>query len=348
MSLTTLRLPTVLRAVAELADAVTQYRPDDHPTIIAAQSDPNGTEAPSTTDQFAWHDALDEIVDAANRVKRALGATGKLSGRILDKSPPPEWPNFATEFTDLDYPRPVRIGLRRLAFAAIALSGYGAMKQPPEEWRSLGMLQLGYGVAQVWPVLSATEREEVQGLLPTLRCHFGWPGQPTNDPPAWTGAAEIGINELSMTIDTTGGFYACDWHILQELSQTTVGAHPVEQASSPLPKGGTGGPKGSAPNDTDEDVLAGLPERARHAHIQYCQAVQTMREQEGVSASDVTDEAAYSHLKGEGVTLPSLETWTRYLREARNSLGQQKNKRRLRYDGRSAVSPEHFGDRGDG
>ena len=90
-----------------------------------------------------------------------------------------------------------------------------------------------------------------------------------------------------------------------------------------------------------------LPERARLAYLQYGQATRTITEQGRVSESAVTDEAAFEHLKREGVELPSLETWARYLREARNALGQQKKKRRPKYDGRSAAPPEHFGDRND-
>ena len=70
-------------------------------------------------------------------------------------------------------------------------------------------------------------------------------------------------------------------------------------------------------------------------------------EQDGVSASDVTDDRAYNQLKDAEVNLPSLETWTRYLREARNALGIQKNKPRSKYTGRSAVPPEHFGEKRD-
>jgi hypothetical protein len=69
--------------------------------------------------------------------------------------------------------------------------------------------------------------------------------------------------------------------------------------------------------------------------------------QDGRSETDVTDDAAYQHLKDEEMKLPAQKTWTRYLGLARNALRQQKRKLRPKYVGPSAVPPEHFGDRGD-
>lgn len=127
---------------------------------------------------------------------------------------------------------------------------------------------------------------------------------------------------------------------------------PCEPEPNPA-SGKRGGPAsrqqrdGAAQDEQREPDLNILPERARIAYAQYFQAERALVAENGVSATDVTDDAAHSHLKTDGVELPTLDTWTRYLREARNALGQQKKKPRRKYVGRSAAPPEHFGDRGD-
>lgn len=105
--------------------------------------------------------------------------------------------------------------------------------------------------------------------------------------------------------------------------------------------------KGRKGATKDKPALNDLSARAWHALRQYRQAVRALAEQDGVNEADVTDKAAYKYLKSEGVELPALDTWTRYLRKARNALGQQKRKLRPKYDGRSAAPPDHFGDRSD-
>jgi hypothetical protein len=91
-----------------------------------------------------------------------------------------------------------------------------------------------------------------------------------------------------------------------------------------------------------------LPEPARLAFLQYRQAVSELAEAEQASESEVTDQRAHRHLTEADVKLPAFDTWARHLRTARRALGGQKKKRRGLYAGRSAVPPEHFGDRRGG
>ncbi len=98
--------------------------------------------------------------------------------------------------------------------------------------------------------------------------------------------------------------------------------------------------------DSPPRALDDLPERARLAYLQHRQATRALIEDDGRSEADVTDDAAYQHLKETEVgNLPPPDTWKRNLRTARKALHQQKKKPRTKYDGPSAVRPEHFGDR---
>jgi hypothetical protein len=226
MPLETLNLPAVLRAAAELVEAAACYRPEDHPDILAAQAAPCGTPRPSVASQLHWHEALDAIRDAANRLKRALGATGELRpGRVRAEATPAAWRHLDSEFQDLDYARSVRVGLRRMALAAVDLSGYAELKQPPEEWRQQALAQLGRGVVQVWPALAAEERGEAQPLLPTFQQAFGWPDGPDHAPPAWSGPVELAAEEEYRIIDL-GSYCTRPKEHLNELAQV-----PARQAA---------------------------------------------------------------------------------------------------------------------
>lgn len=200
MPLDKLPLPTVLRATAELIEATNSYCPEDHPEILAAQA--GDARELSFEMQFRWHDALDAIRDAANRLKRALGATGELRpGRVRAETTPAAWRHFDSNFLDLDYARSVRVGLRRMALAAVDLSGYAELKEPPVVWRHQAFAQLGRGIIQIWPALSLEEAGETRPLLPLFRQTFGWSGLADQPPPTWSGPIEIAHEEEYRCID---------------------------------------------------------------------------------------------------------------------------------------------------
>jgi hypothetical protein len=124
----------------------------------------------------------------------------------------------------------------------------------------------------------------------------------------------------------------------QEFAGTTRNGLPDEQQE-----------KTAAPVGHSEPYRNSISQRAHIAYKQHRQAVCELNKENGTNDADVTDDAAYQHLKETGVgNLPNCDTWKRYVREARSALGRQKKKTRPKYDGRSAVPPEHFGERDDG
>jgi len=140
------------------------------------------------------------------------------------------------------------------------------------------------------------------------------------------------------------------WAMFVRLKARGVPAKPTMMLTA-----GTGTPVGvpleSSEKEGDGIPQAGteeLPEPARLAFRQYREAVSALTADGRITAADVKDEDAYACLKGEDVTLPSFDTWTRNLRTARSRLGLQRRKRRPAYDGRSAVPPEHFTTRNGG
>jgi hypothetical protein len=224
MSLTTLRLTAVVRAAAELAQATDQYQPGDHPEILAAQADPLHARGSASVDaQLCWSDALDRIVEAANRLKVALGASGSLRpADIRDDGPPPSWHNLQSRFFATDYSPPVRAGLRRLANAAMDLSGYATVIQPPELMRVRGLAGLDRGLRQIWPALAPGERKEVRSELAVLRRILAWAGKPPADPPRYGGPMDLTAEEESRVIDEIGGFYTRGREHLDALHRMAV------------------------------------------------------------------------------------------------------------------------------
>ncbi len=210
MSLTPLNLPDVVRTAAELTEFTVAYNPSDHAALIEAQNDPDPNHSACVEQQFAWHADLDRIVESANRLKRALGASGELNcASIRDDNGQPSWPNMQNTFENTIYKRDERIGLKRLANAAIDLSGFACVKHPQERLRQLGLKELNNGLRQLWPALTPGERKQVQPEITQLRRVFKWSGKPTADPPKYTGPTEITDEELFRVIDPNG-FYTRD------------------------------------------------------------------------------------------------------------------------------------------
>lgn len=86
-----------------------------------------------------------------------------------------------------------------------------------------------------------------------------------------------------------------------------------------------------------EEPLERLPDRVRRAYAQYLFA---MKQYEGEAGGQPTDRELYAWLKRRSEErLPAFETWVRYVRQARQALGEQKNSPRAgREHGRSIVS----------
>lgn len=269
MPLERLDLPAILRAVAELANAAVAYRPENHPEIISAQANPGAVDAPSVEEQFAWHADLDAILDAANRLKRALGATGELRpGRVLADKEPAAWRHFGLCFVDTDYARPVRAGLYRLAIAAVDLSGYAVLKQPLEPWRVGAMRFLGEGIRQIWGALSEIERDEVNELRSVFRRHFQWTGEPDAPPPVWAGSVEIVPEDEYRSINLDD-FTRQSGERLQELAAISANfprsARPASEQTSDPPESAPKHKQSTARGDGHLKLISALTNHHRYA-----------------------------------------------------------------------------------
>ena len=134
-----------------------------------------------------------------------------------------------------------------------------------------------------------------------------------------------------------------------EAMQASVGTGRPALPAEPLLPGGEGKP---APKPSKEalaqkiaaahsDLEEGkkewselLPERFKRAYGQYLSALPN-----GGDASTDGDCYDWAKAHAEGSPLPALETWQRYVRQARRHYGQQKNSPRAgRSYGRSIVS----------
>lgn len=236
MPLEKLDLPAILRAASELLEATTSYRPEDHPEIIAAQAAPAEAPEPSIEAQLRWHAALGALLDAANRLKVALGATGELKpGRLCGSNLPAAWNHFDSNFANVDHPRAARFGLLRIARAAAELSGYAIRLHPPHHMRERGLSFLERGTRLVWPSMTEHERDEVRHLLPALRSAFGWSGSTDAVPPVWVGPPELNETECYGMYDRHSGYYASTREDLEEQQTLLAAINHAQHANSRPP-----------------------------------------------------------------------------------------------------------------
>lgn len=266
MPLEKLDLPAILRASAELIDTTTSYRPEDHTEVLAAQADPAKAPEPSVETRLRWHDALDAILEAANRLKVALGATGELRpGRARESNLPAIWEHFDSDFVNVDHPRAARFGLLRIARAAVELSGYARRKRPPTHMRECGLSFLERGARLVWPALTAHERDEVRHLLPTFRSAFSWSGAADDLPPVWAGALELDDAESYGMWDRPGGYYANTCDDLEE-QQAVFAALTSANNKPPATADAKGKPRGKRSTQRGEARAKLIAALTKHHH----------------------------------------------------------------------------------
>jgi hypothetical protein len=237
MSLTTFDLPVIFACGVELAQATANYRPEDYqgpaemPEDFTDGSLSESEAISSLGATMKWHDAMDAIVQASNRLKRALGATGPLdAGDQLHNKAEPTWENFQNQFKYVAHPPKVRQALRKLASAAMDLSGYATIRVPDEMMRERGMRLLGQGLAQLWSGIGPNEREAVTPFLPQTTAALGWPPSSDCDPPPYDGPEEL--TECFRVVDITGGFVTRSRDFPEQQAAALVKAFPREPAPS--------------------------------------------------------------------------------------------------------------------
>jgi len=134
--------------------------------------------------------------------------------------------------------------------------------------------------------------------------------------------------------------------VLKRLAEQQSAA-PAHSLDEKHPASGTapGAPEGkegqSLVEKEPDEPLERLPDRVRRAYAQYLFAT---KQYEGEGGGQPTDRELYAWLKRRSEErLPAFETWVRYVRQARQALGEQKNSPRAgRKHGRSIVSCHHI------
>jgi hypothetical protein len=235
MALTTYDLKQVFDCAVELAQATAAFQPEEHldvpvepaepPAEFASGAEPDRPDAASYSDRITrWYLALDAIVEAGNRLKRSLGATGALDAtdRLLKKVPP-AWEAFQDRFRNAGHPTPVRRALLKLANAAVDLSGYALYRVQDPVLRERGTRLLAQGLGQLWEGFSTTEKEASRGLLPQSNAALGWPPDPAAEPSPYAGPDEIAPDDRNRIMDSALGFVAVPSGYL-EAQQGALGA----------------------------------------------------------------------------------------------------------------------------
>lgn len=218
-SLKSFDLVTTFVCAVELGTAVAAYLPPDAAPLKAKRGrkrrNHEAIESDATLsgsdieESIRQHQLLDDIEDAANRLKRALGASGALGTRdlwpVLRKGKhipdaPGEWEDWHTEFRNLVHPHNpqiIRRAVRKLARAAACLSGYAGHGVQDPVLREKGLELLGWGVAQLWEGMNPTERSGAKPMLGQAHQAIAWPSSPRRTPGKYKGPDEIPVDYLA-------------------------------------------------------------------------------------------------------------------------------------------------------
>lgn len=181
-------VPTVFRCGAELAEAAAGLTEQEWADVPA---DCEGPTSPHFERQMEASRRLRRLEEETRRLKRSLGATGPLDFRGGETDGGATWESYDWEFNETDHDRAIRLGLHKLATAAIDLAGFATWREWQWHMRDTGLRLLGWGLAQLWDGMSDAERAKVRDRLPRTHKAIGWPANPKADPPAYDGPEEI-------------------------------------------------------------------------------------------------------------------------------------------------------------
>lgn len=186
--LTQFDLPTIFRCGVELAEAVAALDRTEWATVPV---DIEGPASPHFERLMERLGRLRRIEEETERLKRSLGATGPLEFRGGETDGGPKWESYDQRFNNSDHDRVIRLGLFKLATAAIDLSGFATWREWQWDMRETGLRLLAWGLAQLWEGMSETERAKVRDRLSRTHKAIGWPASPTTEPTAYDGPEEI-------------------------------------------------------------------------------------------------------------------------------------------------------------
>jgi hypothetical protein len=186
-----LNLTSIFRCAVELAEAAATLNPSEWADFPAEINDPTGPASPLYPQWMERDDRSRRIEEESIRLKRALGATGRL--KYIEKMavPDPKWENYDERFANTSHDRIVRLALTKLATAAMDLSGFATWREWQWAMRETGLRLLTWGVAQLWEGMSDDERAQVQGYFCRTHRAVGWPDDPENMPTRYDGPDEI-------------------------------------------------------------------------------------------------------------------------------------------------------------
>jgi nucleoside phosphorylase len=182
----------VFRCAVELAEAATAFKRSEWELPQAGIA--------KTTDRdlgraMEKHRNLERITEETKRLKRILGAEGPLGDVDADSIAGPKWESYEQRFSNCMHDRVVRLALRKLATAAIDLSGLATWRDLQWEMQETGLRLLAWGLSQMWEGLSDTERGTVRDRLSRTHAAIGWPSDLDRDPPPYGGPEDIPSND---------------------------------------------------------------------------------------------------------------------------------------------------------
>jgi hypothetical protein len=202
----------LMTVVARLRDALVG-RPD-----AAAEPSEHGDNVVRWVDQDG--PLLDEVLTEANRLKRALGATGSLHPTDHRRHPDPGWwPLYAGRFEDAAHSAAVRRGLRALAGAAVDLSGFVVGPTGEPEWFDRGDRLLQAGLRQIWPALGPDQLAGLSGQIEAVAA-AGWSPTPVGQPSA---VDDRDLN-AGRIVDRAAGYYTRGRSFLTEVQDEMAAA----------------------------------------------------------------------------------------------------------------------------
>jgi hypothetical protein len=214
MHLVRFDLRSVFSCSVELATATADYDPGDHAAVLSGGDPPADDSQEHDASVLRWHQCLDGIHLAANRLKRALGAEGPLdAGDALQNGEKATWEYIrpTNRFKYADHPAGVRKALFKLANAAADLGGYAAHTVQAPPLRERGLRLLTQGLAQIWDGLNEGERKHAEPLLSETSRALRWPSNPRKRPGLYKGPVDIELADQYRVVDAATWNTRWDW-----------------------------------------------------------------------------------------------------------------------------------------
>jgi hypothetical protein len=230
VALTPLDIPLTFSTAVDLIVAVDRLRA----ALSVAETDSDLAREASDAIPAATGAAFDVVVTEANRLKRALGASGPLTPSEKNRHPGPvRWPLYDGQFADAAHPASVRNGLVKLAAAAIDVSGYAQVVDGVPFFLDRGERLLRWGVGQLWRTFSEADREALARPSVTADGAGRWPPA-SGDADLFNGPDDLPDEDHYRIVDKTNGYYARSPSYVDQISVAGT-RDQVRPERTPLP-----------------------------------------------------------------------------------------------------------------